>query len=504
MVQTSNGIAAQGHTQLPGAGEIERLDFDAIDKNSNHPLRDAVDGHDKKPGSTGSWVSESSEEDYDEMDRPPTAFAKQPKPPSDTAAPEVENVQTDGKGETPDSCESSAELQRLQTTADKMSAATGTTNAYVVTANNDKQLREVLLHGLQRARDPAGHPGSMRKGKFSDLVFARKFSAFDRQNADAANSPFRGFYTLFWTGVFLFMVKIGAQNWKQHGTPLGTNVIMRGMFRREVVTLLLSDGVMCGLTGVSWLLQRLVRAGYLDWDRSGWVAQNVWQTLFVGSVVGWTLVRDWPWSHTVFFVLHGLVMLMKQHSYAFYNGHLSSVHRTRADLLAKLKQLEFVSPVQWPSATEPPASAVSTSHLANPPSAYERRLSISHQLTGCGGEGGAGATDVERIAAAIRSGEPLDMDQIHMFERIIKWEIDALGDELTGKAAAPEKAYPSNLTLANHYEYIVFPTVVYELEYPRTESINWLYVAEKTAATAGILFVMIMVSQAFICKSICS
>jgi sterol O-acyltransferase len=41
-------------------------------------------------------------------------------------------------------------------------------------------------------------------------------------------------------------------------------------------------------------------------------------------------------------------------------------------------------------------------------------------------------------------------------------------------------------------------TVVYELEYPRLEKISWNYVAEKAAATFGVLGVMIVVSQAFI------
>ncbi|KAK3384160.1 MBOAT family protein [Lasiosphaeria ovina] len=330
-----------------------------------------------------------------------------------------------------------------------------------------------------------------RHGKFSDLVFTRTFSAFDRQNQDAANSPFHGFYTLFWIAVFFFVVKIGADNWRTYGSWLGTNEIMQTMFRRDLLVLLIADGVMCAATGVSWLLQRAVRAGYVNWDRSGWVIQNVWQTTFIGAVVGLTLWRDWPWSHTVFFVMHGLVMVMKQHSYAFYNGYLSSAYEKRSHLLAALKQLDDISPVQTPSQTEPPVSAISTSHLASVPSAYhykERRRSMA----------GAQVPEIDRIANAISSGEPLDEEQVYVFERILKWEVDALSDELRGKSTVATRAYPNNLTLLNHYEFIVLPTLVYELEYPRSESIHWSYAAEKIAACFGIIFVMIMVSQAFI------
>ncbi len=42
-----------------------------------------------------------------------------------------------------------------------------------------------------------------------------------------------------------------------------------------VIVMLLADGVMCGLTGFGWLLQLLIYYGYLDWDKSGWIIQNV-------------------------------------------------------------------------------------------------------------------------------------------------------------------------------------------------------------------------------------
>lgn len=220
--------------------------------------------------------------------------------------------------------------------------------------------------------------------------------------------------------------------------------------------------------------------------------------MFIASFIGLTLIRDWPWTHTIFFVLHGLTMLMKQHSFAFYNGHLSTLYKQRADLLSKLKKLEAVAriPVGSPKAQTggPSVSSIQTSHLKNPPSAAEmkeRRVSMSVNA-------GPDGTDLHRIASAIESGKPLDMEQVHVFERILKWDVDALSDELQDKATSLDRAYPNNLTFLNHYEYIALPTLVYELEYPRSSSINWFYVAEKLIATFGIIFIMILLSQAFI------
>ena len=221
---------------------------------------------------------------------------------------------------------------------------------------------------------------------------------------------------------------------------------------------------------------------------------QIWQATFLASVVAWTLIRDWPWTHTVFFVLHGIVMVMKQHSYAFYNGYLSTVYEKRLFLLSKLKQLERVDPASCPSTAAPPARTLDTSHLGVPPSAAQRRHSLA-QLTS------DEETDIDRVARAIAERQPLDDEQISLFGRIIKWEVDALADELRGTATDATQAYPRNLTFVSHYKWIPLPTVVYELGYPHTERISWPYVAEKLVAMVGILFVMIQVSQYSICES---
>lgn len=290
------------------------------------------------------------------------------------------------------------------------------------------------------------------------------------------------------------MLKIGAENWKKTGNPLGTNDIMKYMFKRDVLVLLLSDGILCGSTAVSWILQVLIRKGYLDWDRSGWIIQNVWQTVFIGVNIGWTHLRDWQWSHTVFFVLHTLIMLMKQHSYAFYNGYLSTAYKKREELFQKLKQLEQIETVDSPSSDRAKTSTIAPEYLNRRPSIDEirqRRRSLHLGME-------TFSKDLETIDAAMESNKSLDLEQIHIFEKVIQWEIDGLTEELMGKATSPQRAYPNNLSLKNFSEYIVFPSLVYELEYPRSESINWRYVGEKVAATFGVIFVMIMVSQAFI------
>ena len=102
------------------------------------------------------------------------------------------------------------------------------------------------------------------------------------------------------------------------------------------------------------------------------------------------------------------------------------------------------------------------------------------------------------MAKAIESGEPLDKDQIQAFARLINTEITILDEELRGKCTITDNIYPKNLTVCNLCDWTCLPTLVYELEYPRQEKINWWYVAEKSAATLGVIWIMIILSQAYI------
>lgn len=191
-------------------------------------------------------------------------------------------------------------------------------------------------------------------------------------------------------------------------------------------------------------------------------------------------------------------MLMKQHSYAFYNGYLSTVYTKRLFFVSKLQQLEKAAPSETASCTVPTVSSLSTSHLGDPPSASAQRR---HSLAQTPSDE---ESDIDKIASAIASHEPLDDEQIHVFERILKWEVDALADELRGTTSDAGRAYPHNLTFLGHYQWIPLPTLVYELEYPRSESISWAYVAEKLVAMVGVLFVMNQVAQYSICEQVYS
>lgn len=374
---------------------------------------------------------------------------------------------------------------------------------YILTAD-DPEIREILRKGLEReeaSQDPSGRGRTVR-----DYVFTRQFTTFDRQNPLSSESPFHGFFTLFWLAMVLVFLRVSAYNWKQYGNPLGNQAIMELMFSRDVLVLGLTDATMCLSTCFCLLLQRAVLKGYVNWGRSGWIIQNIWQSFYLGAVVSWTFYREWPWTHTVFIIIHALVFVMKQHSYSFYNGYLSGVYRRRAMLQEKLRQLRQVEPIEsapyspaWPvSPQQSSTTAVDlptiNTQLTEGDNAHRRRSMGPRTSTNLGNE----TSDVANVSAAMAAGRALDHDQMLAFERIILEEIRSLDKELQKKTSSPKACYPNNLTWTNLADWTFLPTLVYELEYPRQDKINWSYLAEKTVATFGVMAVMQVISQAYI------
>lgn len=58
--------------------------------------------------------------------------------------------------------------------------------------------------------------------------------------------------------------------------------------------------------------------------------------------------------------------------------------------------------------------------------------------------------------------------------------------------------WPANVTFLNFWDYLLVPTLVYELSYPRTKAIRPLYLLEKTLATFGTFFVIYVITEHWI------
>jgi len=172
------------------------------------------------------------------------------------------------------------------------------------------------------------------------------------------------------------------------------------------------------------------------------------------------------------------------------------VYRRRNLLREKLRQLDDVKAQERPTQTSPPTEALTASGVDNSDQGeLTRRGSVGPKYsTNLSNE----ESEIASIGKAIEAGNPLDSEQIEAFRRVLNTEITILDEELRGKCTTTDNVYPNNLTFYNFVEWACLPTLVYDLEYPRQERINWWYVAEKSAATLGVIWIMIIISQAYI------
>ena len=382
----------------------------------------------------------------------------------------------------------------------------GTKTQYDPTAED---LREILCSGMRDEVEKISGKSNMR---LRDMVFTRQFTAFDRQNPSASQSPFHGFFTLFWIAMALLLTRIAAWNYKEQGSVFGNAEILHLMVDRDLFVLLATDAAMCATTSFGFFLHKLIAANYLSWSGSGWIIVSVWQTFFTGFVIFWTFWREWPWTHTVFIVLHVFVLLMKQHAYSFYNGYckfnppsrnlfayaytVSRVYRRRNLLEQKLRKLDSFdahksySSASWNVET---LTATGIDHSDDNDLSHRKNRGPKYSTDFFAEE-----SQTASVSHAIEASGPLDAEHISTFRCILTTEIALLNEELRGKCTTTDKMYPNNLTFYNFVEWTCLPTLVYDLEYPRQERINWWYVAEKTAATLGVIWIMIVVSQAYI------
>lgn len=160
------------------------------------------------------------------------------------------------------------------------------------------------------------------------------------------------------------------------------------------------------------------------------------------------MMLGWAWTAQVFLILHTLTLLMKMHSYAFYNGHLSETE-------LRLSSLD-----------EPQADSLSAAVR------YPR-------------------------SPVCAIGENSDTDS--EFSEDSKQSISKLRTDLAAELTSPlgHVSYPHNLTTRNYIDFLLCPTLCYELEYPRTKGIRWWEVFTKTLAVFGCIFLMTLTSEEF-------
>ncbi len=143
---------------------------------------------------------------------------------------------------------------------------------------------------------------------------------------------------------------------------------------------------------------------------------------------------------------------MKMHSYAFYNGHLSTTER-------RLLELDH------------PDTASTSSAYMYPSSGSSIRTELHQKHKSAGKDGDTG----ENVISSLR--EDLALELTSPLGRV---------------------TYPSNLSVHNYIDFLLCPTICYELEYPRTDQFRWTELITKCLAVFGCIFLLTIISEEYV------
>ncbi|KAG1746524.1 MBOAT, membrane-bound O-acyltransferase family-domain-containing protein [Suillus paluster] len=362
------------------------------------------------------------------------------------------------------------------------------------------------------------------------ITFEPRKTHFDTTNEASGTNEFRGFFTLFWMSLFLFTVQTYISSLEANGYAL--SFAFATMFSRHAVTLALSDLLLVSTTVLCVPFAKAISKGWINYYWTGAVLQHIFQTCVLLVTVTWTFHRQWPWVQSGFLTLHSFVMIMKMYSYVSVNGYLQWISRRSLDVLAELKcatarvggMEQALHDATSKRAEAEAARRVAESHAddvltpmetctpdaegalmksftdVKTAAALRRRLaafsespdgSLETERDGVNENGGGTEKVEEASVACVLSYHPDEL-----IAGLAKEFLD-LDSELV--STGPEQVrWPENVTYWNFAVYQLIPTLVYELEYPRTDRIRPVYIFEKTAAFMGSFALLYTVAECFI------
>ena len=287
---------------------------------------------------------------------------------------------------------------------------------------------------------------------FPTIDFTSRVSHFD---PESDYRDFHGFFNLFWIGLAIMGITSMLRNLRETGLPLRFQIW--SLFTVKLWHLAVVDALMVGSTvvslGIHVLSRRAPKGGFFTWSRGGMALQSVYQVIWLSVWIVVPFWLEWTWTAQVFLLLHTMVLLMKMHSYAFYNGHLSETEKRLRQLDSPTDRADRGPAYVYPSAEHP--------------------------------EGTRAQAEKKHI-----QNEAEDSDG----------EVNLLREDLARELTSPmgNVTYPKNFTWSNYLDYLLCPTLCYEIEYPRTEHINWTSLNAKIIATFGCIFLLTVTSEEFI------
>lgn len=266
---------------------------------------------------------------------------------------------------------------------------------------------------------------------------------------------FFGFYVLFWLSVGFYILKHMYQSEFTDQLPLYKAPVYL-TFTRGLMKIAVTDLIMYLSIYVVYFIQLLCFHDVIQWRKTGRALTSAYELIFFFSwvfFVGEIVVKD-QWIGRTFLILHMFVLIMKMHSYAFYNGYLWKILRELQFSESYLERLHNGS-VSLPAGFE----KENTTKLLTSSIAF-CKFELLHQSV--------------LLDKADEKGT-LEMDSAALCKMYL--------------------LFPSNIYFYDFFMYTMFPTVLYSLKFARTEKIRWSFVLEKLAAMVGVIFIMLLIAE---------
>ncbi|GAA6015089.1 hypothetical protein JCM11491_001656 [Sporobolomyces phaffii] len=396
--------------------------------------------------------------------------------------------------------------------------------AATVKSHSDPATGALLLEPIPaRGRDPK----QIKTRRSRRTLFTPRTSHFDRDNLSSAQDVFRGFWTLFWIVLATGATRTVMRKFQESGGLYRWD--FAELISEDGLNLAMSDAVMVASTLLCVPFVKLLLTGWVRYYGFGLILQHVGQAAFLAIAVRWTFHRQWPWVQSGFLTLHTLSMLMKVHSYISTNGELSERLREVGANQKKLSKLLDGSPGGWeaakrvarenwekacrenPDSTDPmttstdssssagaSVASLSSKTLAAPTATIknpeEEAMTLRHRTSQARRHEPLSAPQPTRKTVMPRDG--IETLTWHPEDKISHLAIAiAEENEFLTSSGPQQNVFPNNVGFLNFIDYLLIPTLVYELEYPRTKTIRPLYILEKTAATFGTFTLLVLIVE---------
>lgn len=250
------------------------------------------------------------------------------------------------------------------------------------------------------------------------------------------HTNFAGLYVALWMSIGCGLVKVLFNfYWTNNNSLMDIPII--NFMTTDLFLVGALDFSFYLATYFSFFIQWLCKKGIIKWRPFGRTIMIIFEFLFfLSGILIPEHIFGLHWIAKIFLFLHSLVLLMKTHSYTFYHSYLWDLWKELHYSKGKLKKV-----------TE-------------------------------------------------KNEEKLDDETIEILKKSLnfcEFEFKLQSEESNGVMVK----FPETITFHNYFMFTMFPVLVYQTRYPRTDRIRWKYVAEKVCAIFGTIFIMMVNAQVF-------